>query len=607
MNEVVLSCMESSENAILAVSHILSACHQSLTKAEINTNIDILIEKLKNDMKRITALKAINKICQSTCGLDSYCTGIVKSVAPLLSKSDNGVKLNSLDVLNSFIEKYGTSLKPSLNDILNSTLGTISSENLQVADNALDLLTKMTIFKLDSDSVNKAIEKVTSLTESSFLTEKTIHKLLQFFSSLSKHNSSLEYEDYISFFEGKVSISNTVPARCIAEILFQHSDMNTKFTKKYLKGLQSDDENVIILSSLVLGEIGRFVDLSSNKSLTKNLDDLFNHANPDVKIAASHCLGHVCIGNLKHFLPIVIDFIKTDPSHTFLLLMSIREIIDKKLHDVSDYIDMLCEILFENAKSTEEKVRNVVSECLGKLLAAIGLDMLSEFESRITSTNVLVRSTIARSIKYSATKDTDTIALSTLIPEIIDLASDSEHIIRQYTLESLISIAHHLPDLLKKEIDILYKIMTNETKLNKDLIKEVDLGPFKHKIDDGRPIRKAGFVLLDTIFEKMPERINIPATLDIILVGLEDPDDDCVTQALHVLIKLIKWAPGAVVGQMTNILEKLPKILKEPAKGTTKTSTRIAVKAVEKMSEIPDMETNSVFQKFIQDNAITSE
>ena len=196
---------------------------------------------------------------------------------------------------------------------------------------------------------------------------------------------------------------------------------------------------------------------------------------------------------------------------------------------------------------------------------------------------------------------------SALLPDIIELASDTEHQIRQFTLESLISIAHHLPELLRGECETLSKIITGEVELKKELIKEVDLGPFKHKIDEGRPIRKAGLVLLDTMFEKMPERINVPVTLDIILIGLSDPDDDCVAQALHILIKMVKWAPGAVVGQMSNILDKLPPILKTPEKGTTKSSYRIALKAMERMSHIPDMETNTVFQKFVQDNHITME
>lgn len=287
--------------------------------------------------------------------------------------------------------------------------------------------------------------------------------------------------------------------------------------------------------------------------------------------------------------------------------MSIREIIDTKTCDVSSQLETIAQILFDNAKSSEERIRNVVSECLGKLFATTGLDMLSDFEERLSSPNQVVRSTIARCFKYAASKDTDTTALSALLPDIIQLTGDAEHQIRQYTLESLISIAHHLPDLLRHEAETLFKVILGEVEVKKELIKEVDLGPFKHKIDEGRPIRKAALVLLDTIFEKMPERINVPITCDTIIIGLSDPDDDCVSQTLHVLIKLVKWAPGAVVGQMNNILEKLPSILKEPASGTTKTSIRIAVKAIEKMSAISDMETNTLFQKFMQDNNVTFE
>jgi HEAT repeat protein len=310
---------------------------------------------------------------------------------------------------------------------------------------------------------------------------------------------------------------------------------------------------------------------------------------------------------LKYFLPIVVNFIENEPKHRFLLLMSIREIIDTKKADVTDHLDTISLILFDNAKSSEERIRNVVSECLGKLFAATGLDMLSEFEERLSSPNQVVRSTIAKSFKYAANKDADATAFSALLPDIIELASDAEHQIRQYTLESLISIAHHLPALLRHENEVLFKVILGEVELKKELIKEVDLGPFKHKVDEGRPIRKAALVLLDTIFEKMPERINVPMANDIILIGLADPDDDCVSQTLHILIKLIKWAPGAVVGQMNNILEKLPAILKEPVKGTTKTSIRIAIKAIEKMSGISDMETNTAFQKFMQDNNVTFE
>ncbi|CAI2372344.1 unnamed protein product [Moneuplotes crassus] len=609
LNEVAITCMDASENAIIAVSHLLSSCHSSLTSSEIKNDIDILTEKLSNDMKRVTALKAMHRVCESDCDLSSYSSSFVEAVSPLLSKADNNVKIYSLQVLSGYIGKYGSAIgKAKIADVLTSTLSIITNENLQVADYALKLLCILTSFELIPSALKDTVVKVTSLTESTFLTGKTKRNIIGFFDHLSKNNSSLDFESFITFLEEAVTIKRTVPASCIAIMIHNYSELNTTFTTKYLKGLKSSDTRTVVVSLLILGEIGKLNDLSSVKNIIESVDSLFASPEIDIKQAASQCLGSICIGNFGYFLPKVIKIIvECEEKNKYLRLMSIREIIQTKQQCVGDHSKEISEILYENAAHSEEKIRNVISECLGKLFNLAGLEMMSDLEDKIKSSNHVVRATVAKSFKYCVHKGMDTTALNSFIPDIIELATDSEHVIRQYTLESLVSITHHLPMLLKNDIDTIYKILSNEIEVHKELIKEVDLGPFKHKIDEGRPIRKAGFVLLDTIFEKIPERINVPIINDMILVGLADPDDDCCSQTLHILLKMIKWAPGAVVGQMSNILDKLPKILKEPAKGTTKTSMRIATKVLEKMNEIPEMETNTTFQKFITDNAVCFE
>ena len=608
LNEVAISCMDASENAIIAVSHILSNCHGALSSKEISGDIDILTDKLSNDMKRVTALRAMNRVCESDCDISGYSSSFIEAVSPLLSKADNSVKISSLQVLDGYIGKYGKLIsKDNLTNVFSSTLTILSTDNLQVADYALELLARLTAFKIGSSLFDTALERVISLTESSFLGAKTGQHIIQFFNSLAKNHKSLDFDRFIGYLESKSSIKCTVPARCIAYILHSYKDLRSSYIEKYMKGLKKKDNNIVIISLLILGEIGRLTDLSKKKNVIGLIDSLFTAEDSDVKAAASHSLGHISIGNLEFFLPMIIKSIQSDEKNKFLRLMAIREIIETKKAGVIDNFETIAQILFDNASHLEERIRSVVSECIGKLFNIAGLEMMTEIEDKIKSPNHVVRSTVAKSFKYSAHKDMDTTALNTLIPEIIDLATDSEHKIRQFTLESLVSITHHLPHLLKADIETIYKILVNEVVVKPELIKEVDLGPFKHKIDEGRPIRKAGFVLLDTIFERMPERINVPVVIDMILVGLSDPDDDCVSQTLHILMKMIKFAPGAVVGQMSNILEKLPAILKEPAKGTTKTSLRIAVKMIERMSQIPDMETNSVFQKFLSDNSVSFE
>ena len=63
--------------------------------------------------------------------------------------------------------------------------------------------------------------------------------------------------------------------------------------------------------------------------------------------------------------------------------------------------------------------------------------------------------------------------------------------------EALTSIIHSNWDLLKGELrqsisEILNFALT-ETRIRKELIEEVDLGPFKHKVDNGLSMRKAAF------------------------------------------------------------------------------------------------------------------
>lgn len=52
------------------------------------------------------------------------------------------------------------------------------------------------------------------------------------------------------------------------------------------------------------------------------------------------------------------------------------------------------------------------------------------------------------------------------------------------------SAAHNKPSLIRDLLPDLQPLLYEETKVRKQLIREVEMGPFKHTVDDGLDLRK---------------------------------------------------------------------------------------------------------------------
>lgn len=92
---------------------------------------------------------------------------------------------------------------------------------------------------------------------------------------------------------------------------------------------------------------------------------MFFDDEPQLRQAASHSLGSISIGNVHFFFPKVLELLSSDVAHKYLLLVSVNDIIVANRGRELDGIEQLLPILFENANSEEENIRNVVAECIG--------------------------------------------------------------------------------------------------------------------------------------------------------------------------------------------------------------------------------------------------
>lgn len=457
------------------------------------------------------------------------------------------------------------------------------------------------MYNIDGGILDTLMSDIFKVTECSHVTPKTVNHLIDFFNAICKCTLDIDAASVISTLESQTSVKISCPARCVAQILFNNSSMASTYQKKYLKAIESNDTSEVQRSTILLGEIGRMKDLSSISSIIETIDSLFKSDDSDVKLAASICLGNISIGNISFFLPIVMKLI-TGTSVPYLELISVREIISNCQDDLSMNLDELLDILFTQSHSDHENIRNVTSECLGRLYIKYAEKMNEELDEQIKKGNSEVNSTIAKALKYSVSPETDAMFLEEYIPTFIEtLTNDEVPVVRQYALESLIQVAHNMPSLIRHEVPSLQKKLFHETEFKKELIKEVDLGPFKHKTDIGKPIRKAGLQLLETLIEKCGDKIDVPTVSDITRRGLDDPDEDCVTQSQQILIKLIDTAPGSILGQITQVIDSLSTIIEKQKKkkGEPSNLLRMSLRCVECLNKLEEATSNQKFQEFL--------
>lgn len=74
--------------------------------------------------------------------------------------------------------------------------------------------------------------------------------------------------------------------------------------------------------------------------------------------------------------------------------------------------------------------------------------------------------------------------------------------VRRLSLTALNAAARNKPTLIRDHLSTLLPLLYGETKQKPELIKVVDMGPWKHRVDDGLEARKTAFETMYTIVSR---------------------------------------------------------------------------------------------------------
>ncbi|GMT08797.1 hypothetical protein PFISCL1PPCAC_94 [Pristionchus fissidentatus] len=576
---------EVKEKAILAVGVLLRQF--SLGEQRAVEMLKVLVDRVNNEATQLTALKALSMVVESP--QHATLLPVLPTLLPLLSqqlkKNSRAVKMSSLSLILSLCRTFTASIGDDSHASLLPLLPSLISEaDLQICQLALRVLT---IYASScparlSSSLPSVVLAITNLCKSSILQGATHTALIDFiatfvrapipgkpsFESLLDQLSSPVYADTQSTLSRQSIHSFAAVVAAVAASDADRSNagkLGAKLAEQMGHGQATDTNRLFAL--LTLGELGRRAPEIYEGARFKPEDILlasFTSPNEDIKSAAAIALGALVVGALPKYLPFLLHQISTQPKRQYLLLHALKEVIAYEMQlpavDAAfvEQVDAVWEVLEKHADCAEEGTRCVVAECLGKLCHVDPVTLLPRLEAHVSSSSVNMRAAVVTSVKFMITDEKKPIddVLDTMMSSFLSAARDANLDVRRVALVVLNSAAHNKPDLIRNRLGEVMPVVYQETNVRQELIREVEMGPFKHSVDDGLDLRKSAFECMYTLLDSCIDRLDLHTFIAALENGLKDQHDIKLLSYL-ILSKLATLAPVELATKLDKICDPL--------------------------------------------------
>ncbi|NWZ31226.1 CAND1 protein, partial [Asarcornis scutulata] len=620
---------EVKERAISCMGQIIYNLGDHLS-TDLQPTLKIFLERLKNEITRLTTVKALTLIASSPLKIDlrPILGDGFPILASFLRKNQRALKLSTLTALDILVKNYSDSLKPAMIESVLMELPALISENdMHVSQVAITFLT--TLAKVYPSCISKIsgsiLTEILQLVHSPLLQGGALNAIIDFFQALvltktaamgcSELMKQLTAPIYSS---GSAGASVTLHkqayysvAKCVAALSSACPKEAPGILNQFIQDVKSPKSSsaVKVLAFLSLAEMGRTMNLSAQKELKTVILEAFTSPSEEVKSAASYALGNISVGNLKEYLPFMLKEIGSQPKRQYLLLHSLKEVISSSPADgLKPYVEDIWALLFKHCECTEEGTRNVVAECLGKLTLVNPSELLPRLKKQLSSgSSPHARSTVVTAVKFTIADQPQPIdvLLKSCIGDFLKTLEDSDLNVRRVALAMFNSAAHNKPSLIRELLNAVLPSLYSETKVRRELIREVEMGPFKHTVDDGLDVRKAAFECMYTLLESCLDRLDIYEYLNHVEDGLKDHYDIRMLTFI-MLARLSTLCPNAVLQRLERLIEPLRATCSTKVKaGSVKQEfekqdelKRSAMRAVAALLTIPEVEKSPAMAEF---------
>ncbi|KAG8930309.1 hypothetical protein FRC03_000633 [Tulasnella sp. 419] len=579
---------------------------------------------LKGSTRTEGAVRVVTKVAEEIDMGDSWVGSSVEWVIGLLRRSGKTGKAEAFGCLEVLLKRFTSGIPPELPSVLiPELLPLISTSDLVLLSHSL---TTLTILLVQAPTVvypiveSKVVKPVYDIAYSPLVSGSALDSLTDFFRALVEADREIATHVVpgLTMALEKSNAPDASPAnisKCLSAIVKGAmgiaAGVIAEFSKAIKKASKSKEIHVV-LSLLTLGEIGRYIDMSTQSEVFNNALALFTAEAEPVRAAAAFAVGNIAIGNIHQFLPIIVKQVQTSNEMRLLSLHALKEVVTHSSHaQLETVAEMLWVPLFENSDNSEETTRNVAAACLGKLTTTNPSQYLPQLQVRLDDSKPSVRATVVAAIRYTFAETDQSYdeLLSPLIVQFLSLVHDPDLTVRRLSLSSLNAAARNKPNLIREHLSALMPLLYAETAQKKELIRIVEMGPWKHRVDDGLEARKTAYETMYTILDTCLERIDIHDFLGHVLNGLKDEANEVKVLCHMMLFRLAQVAPMAVSQRLDEAAPELSAAMKGAAvtKDTVKQDLertaelqRSTLRAIAALSKINTPGTSPQFDALVE-------
>ena len=538
-------------------------------------------DRLTSEVARVAAVDAVARAAASPViadspELDHWAKSCMCELASLLRKTNRALKVGAFNALASLARRVGERLDKDTLDAVVVDIKPLLSDSSDVTLVPLALSTVVEVLSQSPEALPSISEEITpvvvqTLAPSPLIQGASLDALLSFCSA-----AVAAGQDPMQLVQALVATTpatgqplHTV-ARCVGAVVRDAPQIAPQVVGDLAKAIEAKpskkSKHNLALSLLILGEVSQHAKSTLYETVVAHFDQP-----EDVRHAAAVCAGKMAVTQPDALLAPLLKLIQAGDKKRYLALQSVKEVVSAP-NVSSEILASLWAPLFASCEASDEGVRNVAADCVGQLAAREPATYLPQLQQRLHAANASTRATAVAAVRFTLSTqqhlEGEHALLSPVVADVCALVHDANLDVRRVALSSLNSAMRTRPQLVREHLATLVPELYAQTAIDTSLVRIVDLGPFKHRIDDGLESRKTAFECLHTLLDTCLTQLALDDFVQHVLRGVTDDADEIKKLAYLMLARLVELAPAAVSPRLDETVPAFQQTLQAKLKDT---------------------------------------